>query len=84
MREAGWLDDALFIQREAEQRGGGSSTGIGGENDSRRNVLWNNFGSHHAFTTGRQPRPSDANFGGKVRPKGPSQTLKVSQLIRPK
>lgn len=55
--------------------------GIGstsGEKESRRNILWNNFGSHHAFTTGRHQRQSDANFGNKVRPKGPSQTLKVS------
>lgn len=74
----GWLDDALFIQREAEKRGGSSSAGLSGECDNRRNVLWNNFSSHHAFTTGRQPRPGDANFGSKVRPKGPSQTLKVS------
>lgn len=41
----------------------------------KRNVIWNNFSSHHAFTTGRQR--SEAGFGGKGRPKGPSQTLKV-------
>lgn len=79
----GWLDDGLFIQREGDKRGGSSGIkGLGsgsntGENDGRRNVLWNNFSSNHAFTTGRQQRQNDVNFGGKVRPKGPSQTLKV-------
>lgn len=53
---------------------GNSST----ENEGRRNILWNNFGSHHAFTTGRHQRQSDTNFGNKIRPKGPSQTLKVT------
>lgn len=79
----GWLDDALFIQRESDKRGGSSGIKVLGsgsnavENDGRRNVLWNNFSSNHAFTTGRQQRQNDVNFGGKVRPKGPSQTLKV-------
>lgn len=78
MNHIGWLDDGLFIQRDADKRGGSSSGIGGGECDNRRNIIWNNFSSHHAFTTGRQPRPTDPNFGGKVRPKGPSQTLKVS------
>lgn len=40
-----------------------------------KNVLWNNFsGSTHAYTTGRRHMDSNLN---KVRPKGPSQTLKV-------
>lgn len=79
----GWLDDGQYIQRENEKRGGVGMSGISGlgsssaEKESRRNILWNNFGSHHAFTTGRHQRPTDPNFGSKVRPKGPSQTLKV-------
>lgn len=83
---SGWLDDALFIQREGDKRGGSSGVkGLGSgsnavENDGRRNVLWNNFSSNHAFTTGRQQRQNDVNFGGKVRPKGPSQTLKVNHI----
>lgn len=64
----GWLDDGLFIQRDNDKAREGSG---------RRNILWNNFGSHHAFTTGRQQRANETNFGNKVRPKGPSQTLKV-------
>lgn len=51
-----------------------------GEKESRRNILWNNFGSH-AFTTGRHQRHNDTNFGNKIRPKGPSQTLKVKTII---
>lgn len=60
------------------------SGGFGGDKrdgGGRRNILWNNFGSHHAFTTGRQ-RASETNFGNKVRPKGPSQTLKVKNEVR--
>lgn len=48
------------------------------EKESRRNILWNNFSSHHAFTTGRHQRQNDPNFVNKIRPKGPSQTLKVN------
>lgn len=48
------------------------------EKEGRRNILWNNFSSHHAFTTGRHQRQTDSNFGNKIRPKGPSQTLKVN------
>lgn len=48
------------------------------EKEGRRNILWNNFSSHHAFTTGRHQRQNDTNFGNKIRPKGPSQTLKVN------
>lgn len=49
------------------------------KNDGRRNVnknsIWNNFGgSTHAYTTGRRHIDSNLN---KIRPKGPSQTLKV-------
>ncbi|XP_055713098.1 rho GTPase-activating protein 190 isoform X4 [Phlebotomus papatasi] len=62
----GWLDDALFIGRDGDKR-----DGSGG----KRSVLWNNFGAHHAFTTGRRQNES-STFGNKVRPKGPSQTLK--------
>lgn len=70
----GWIDDGVFMQKDACVSGfGGDKRGDG----SRRNILWNNFGSHHAFTTGRQ-RMTETNFGNKVRPKGPSQTLKVS------
>ncbi|XP_052865905.1 rho GTPase-activating protein 190 [Anopheles cruzii] len=36
--------------------------------------LWKNVNAHHAFTTGR--RPNQSSFARKVRPKGPSQTLK--------
>ncbi|KAL9878907.1 rho GTPase-activating protein 190 isoform 2-T9 [Glossina fuscipes fuscipes] len=48
------------------------------KNDGRRNVnknsIWNNFGgSTHAYTTGRRHIDSNLN---KIRPKGPSQTLK--------
>uniref|UniRef100_A0A7G3AVT8 Putative rho gtpase-activating protein 5 n=1 Tax=Lutzomyia longipalpis TaxID=7200 RepID=A0A7G3AVT8_LUTLO len=62
----GWLDDALFIGRDGDKRDSGGN---------KRNVLWNNFGAHHAFTTGRRQNES-STFGNKVRPKGPSQTLK--------
>ncbi|XP_059615373.1 rho GTPase-activating protein 190 isoform X5 [Phlebotomus argentipes] len=62
----GWLDDALFIGRDGDKRDGSGS---------KRSVLWNNFGAHHAFTTGRRQNES-STFGNKVRPKGPSQTLK--------
>lgn len=66
---SGWLDDALFINRDPEKHDTRSSI--------RRNIIWNNFGSnHHAFTTGR--RQNETNFGNRVRPKGPSQTLKVA------
>ncbi|XP_013102689.1 rho GTPase-activating protein 190 isoform X2 [Stomoxys calcitrans] len=46
--------------------------------DGRRNInknsIWNNFGgSTHAYTTGRRHIDSNLN---KIRPKGPSQTLK--------
>ncbi|XP_017850290.1 rho GTPase-activating protein 190 isoform X3 [Drosophila busckii] len=49
------------------------------KNDVRRsmnkNSIWNNFsGSTHAYTTGRRHIDSNLN---KIRPKGPSQTLKV-------
>lgn len=78
------MDDAQYIQRENDKRSGVGISGIAGlgtssgEKEGRRNILWNNFGSHHAFTTGRHQRQNDANFGSsKVRPKGPSQTLKV-------
>ncbi|XP_037919567.1 rho GTPase-activating protein 190 isoform X4 [Hermetia illucens] len=65
--DSGWLDDALFINRDPEKHDTRSSI--------RRNIIWNNFGSnHHAFTTGR--RQNETNFGNRVRPKGPSQTLK--------
>lgn len=92
----GWLDDAQYIHRENDKRGGcsgkgsiGSSSGVGisgiaglssgsMEKEGRRNILWNNFSSHHAFTTGRHPRQNDSSFGNKIRPKGPSQTLKVN------
>ncbi|XP_033150186.1 rho GTPase-activating protein 190 isoform X4 [Drosophila busckii] len=48
------------------------------KNDVRRsmnkNSIWNNFsGSTHAYTTGRRHIDSNLN---KIRPKGPSQTLK--------
>ncbi|XP_049537239.1 rho GTPase-activating protein 190 isoform X1 [Anopheles darlingi] len=36
--------------------------------------LWKNVNAHHAFTTGR--RPNQSSFAKKIRPKGPSQTLK--------
>lgn len=40
-----------------------------------KNSIWNNFsGSTHAYTTGRRHIDSNLN---KIRPKGPSQTLKV-------
>ncbi|XP_059615372.1 rho GTPase-activating protein 190 isoform X4 [Phlebotomus argentipes] len=64
--DSGWLDDALFIGRDGDKRDGSGS---------KRSVLWNNFGAHHAFTTGRRQNES-STFGNKVRPKGPSQTLK--------
>ncbi|KRF82666.1 uncharacterized protein Dvir_GJ16010, isoform D [Drosophila virilis] len=49
------------------------------KSDARRstnkNSIWNNFGgSTHAYTTGRRHIDSNLN---KIRPKGPSQTLKV-------
>ncbi|XP_034490075.1 rho GTPase-activating protein 190 isoform X1 [Drosophila innubila] len=51
------------------------------KNDPRRNMnknsIWNNFsGSTHAYTTGRRHIDSNLN---KIRPKGPSQTLKVGE-----
>lgn len=52
------------------------------KNDIRRNVnknaIWNNFGGSatHAYTTGRRHIDSNLN---KIRPKGPSQTLKVNR-----
>lgn len=62
--------------------GGGGIVGFGGDKrgdtGGRRSILWNNFGSNHAFTTGRQRVTTETNFGNKVRPKGPSQTLKVN------
>lgn len=68
----GWLDDALFISRDIDKRDREL------QQQGKRNVIWNNFSSHHAFTTGRSRQTHDINsFGGKVRPKGPSQTLKV-------
>ncbi|XP_053666685.1 rho GTPase-activating protein 190 [Anopheles marshallii] len=36
--------------------------------------IWKNMNAHHAFTTGR--RPNQSSFAKKIRPKGPSQTLK--------
>ncbi|XP_055846407.1 rho GTPase-activating protein 190 isoform X23 [Episyrphus balteatus] len=64
----GWLDDQLFISREAEKHDVRGSV--------RRNTIWNNFSgsNHHAFTTGR--RQNESSFANKIRPKGPSQTLK--------
>lgn len=56
----------------------GIGVASGNIDEGRRNVLWNNFGSHRAFTTGRHQRQNETNFGSKVRPKGPSQTLKVN------
>lgn len=51
------------------------------KSDARRNMnknsIWNNFsGSTHAYTTGRRHIDSNLN---KIRPKGPSQTLKVGE-----
>ncbi|KRG06900.1 rho GTPase-activating protein 190 isoform X3 [Drosophila mojavensis] len=51
------------------------------KSDARRNAnknsIWNNFsGSTHAYTTGRRHIDSNLN---KIRPKGPSQTLKVGE-----
>ncbi|KAL5277723.1 RhoGAPp190 family protein [Megaselia abdita] len=63
----GWLDDQLFISRDGDKADVRGSV--------RRNVVWNNFSGNHAFTTGRQ-RNNDSSFGNKIRPKGPSQTLK--------
>lgn len=43
--------------------------------DNKQNEdLWKNVNTHHAFTTGR--RPNQTSFAKKIRPKGPSQTLK--------
>ncbi|XP_055390265.1 rho GTPase-activating protein 190 isoform X3 [Condylostylus longicornis] len=66
--DSGWLDDALFISRDGSKHD--NRAGV------RSNIIWNNFGgaNHHAFTTGRQR--SESSFVNKVRPKGPSQTLK--------
>ncbi|XP_055846391.1 rho GTPase-activating protein 190 isoform X8 [Episyrphus balteatus] len=66
--DSGWLDDQLFISREAEKHDVRGSV--------RRNTIWNNFSgsNHHAFTTGR--RQNESSFANKIRPKGPSQTLK--------
>lgn len=76
LQSSGWLDDGLFIQRDPADKRDGSATG------GKRNILWNNFGSHHAFTTGRQRTANETNFGGgKIRPKGPSQTLKVKSSV---
>ncbi|EAT39017.1 AAEL009157-PA [Aedes aegypti] len=36
--------------------------------------MWKSMNPHHAFTTGR--RPNQSSFAKKIRPKGPSQTLK--------
>ncbi|XP_023298984.2 rho GTPase-activating protein 190 isoform X3 [Lucilia cuprina] len=42
--------------------------------NANKNSIWNNFGgSTHAYTTGRRHIDSNLN---KIRPKGPSQTLK--------
>ncbi|KAL5277716.1 RhoGAPp190 family protein [Megaselia abdita] len=65
--DSGWLDDQLFISRDGDKADVRGSV--------RRNVVWNNFSGNHAFTTGRQ-RNNDSSFGNKIRPKGPSQTLK--------
>ncbi|XP_055914646.1 rho GTPase-activating protein 190 isoform X10 [Eupeodes corollae] len=66
--DSGWLDDQLFISRDAEKHDVRGSV--------RRNTIWNNFSgsNHHAFTTGR--RQNESSFANKIRPKGPSQTLK--------
>lgn len=43
--------------------------------DNKHNEdMWKNANTHHAFTTGR--RPNQSSFAKKIRPKGPSQTLK--------
>lgn len=43
--------------------------------DNKQNEdMWKNVNAHHAFTTGR--RPNQSSFAKKIRPKGPSQTLK--------
>ncbi|XP_030378976.1 rho GTPase-activating protein 190 isoform X2 [Scaptodrosophila lebanonensis] len=45
-----------------------------GRRNMNKNSIWNNFsGSTHAYTTGRRHIDSNLN---KIRPKGPSQTLK--------
>ena len=48
--------------------------------NTNKNSIWNNFGggSTHAYTTGRRHIDSNLN---KIRPKGPSQTLKVIVYI---
>lgn len=84
---SGRLEDSLL-------GGGGSSKrnadtlGLG--TGKRSGIMWNNFSGHHAFTTGRGGRSSGgggnnadagpfmATSGKSGRPKGPSQTLKVS------
>ncbi|XP_053695899.1 rho GTPase-activating protein 190 isoform X2 [Sabethes cyaneus] len=43
--------------------------------DNKQNEdIWKQVNAHHAFTTGR--RPNQTSFAKKIRPKGPSQTLK--------
>ncbi|XP_058840161.1 rho GTPase-activating protein 190, partial [Topomyia yanbarensis] len=43
--------------------------------DNKQNEdMWKQVNAHHAFTTGR--RPNQTSFAKKIRPKGPSQTLK--------
>ncbi|XP_021701384.1 rho GTPase-activating protein 190 isoform X2 [Aedes aegypti] len=43
--------------------------------DNKQNEdMWKSMNPHHAFTTGR--RPNQSSFAKKIRPKGPSQTLK--------
>ncbi|XP_055603332.1 rho GTPase-activating protein 190 isoform X2 [Uranotaenia lowii] len=45
------------------------------KHDNKTNEdMWKNMNAHHAFTTGR--RPNQSSFAKKIRPKGPSQTLK--------
>lgn len=64
----GWLDDSYLIQRQNYR--------------SRHNEaedIWKNPSGQHAFTTGRSK--GYANYGKNKRPKGPSQTLKVSDKL---
>lgn len=78
----GWIDDGVFMQKDG--------SGGRGRNLVWNNFGGNT--PHHAFTTGR-PHPQRSGGGGglgadssssgmggfanKVRPKGPSQTLKL-------
>ncbi|EDS33755.1 rho GTPase-activating protein 5 [Culex quinquefasciatus] len=55
-------------------KGGNDGFLIPKQDNKHNEDMWKNANTHHAFTTGR--RPNQSSFAKKIRPKGPSQTLK--------